>query len=140
MLGVHRGFPSPQKTEEYFFPLNFGNEKDGTLQHEWIWWPASTIPAMADEDLISESLDLLRLENEGWTKDQEKRLDEIWKPEGSPLTSKTHIFPEIHVEGMNEEVWFGEWVDDRLKHWIWPLVDQTIRHNHERKNGDISER
>jgi len=127
VLGVHRVSKSA-KDRGVFLSFKLGNEKDGTLQHEWIWWPASTIPAMADEDLISESLDLLRLENEGWTKDQEKRLDKIWKPEGSPLTSKTHIFPEIHVEGMSEEVWFGEWVDDRLKHWIWTLVDQTIRH------------
>ena len=138
VLGAHRASKNA-KDRGIFLSFRLGRKVDGSLQHEWMWWPASCIPAMADKDLITESIDLLSLENEGWTDEQEKRLDGIWEPDGTPLTSKTAIFPEIHVEKMAESVWFDEWGDDRLKHWIWPLVEASIQHCI-RERGEITQK
>ena len=83
---------------------------------------------MSNESVIQESLSLLNLENEGWTKEQEKQLDSIWKPSGSPITSKTNVFNDINIEKIEESVWSTEWGSDELKHWIWPIVEESIRY------------
>ena len=54
-------------------------------------------------------------------------MDALWKPDGSPVTSKTLIFPDIHVGKMPESVWSEEWSDDRLKHWIWKIAEHSVR-------------
>jgi len=127
VMGMHR-VSKRAKDRGVFLSFKVGSDKDATMQHEWLWWPASTIPAMADDETTAESLELLQLENEGWTTDQEKRLDELWKPDGSPVTSKTHIFPDIHVAKTPESVWEEEWGEDPLKHWIWRIAEDSVRH------------
>ena len=116
------------KDKGIFLSFKIGEDNDITQQHEWLWWPASTIPAMSDETVIQESLSLLNLENEGWTKEQEKQLDLIWKPNGSPITSKTNVFNDINIANTDESLWSEEWGSDELKHWIWPIVEESIRY------------
>lgn len=127
VLGYHR-VAKAEKDKGVFLSFKVGRESDGSLLHEWLWWPASTIPAMSEEDKVTRSLELLALMNVGLSKEQESELDQLWKPDGSPLSSKPRIYPEIYVENCDAEIWEGEWVDDRLKHWIWPLAEASIRH------------
>jgi hypothetical protein len=126
-LGLHR-VSRNAKDKGVFLSFKIGKDNDIAQQHEWLWWPASTIPAMSDKNIINDSLALLNLENEGWTKEQESELDSIWKPVGSPITSKTNIFSDINIAKTDEVIWSEEWGNDELKHWIWPIVEESIRY------------
>ena len=39
-----------------------------------------------------------------------------------------YVFNDINIEKIEESVWSMEWGSDELKHWIWPIVEESIRY------------
>ena len=38
------------------------------------------------------------------------------------------MFNDINIANTDESLWSEEWGSDELKHWIWPIVEESIRY------------